>query len=297
MSDTKQYDGALEEVVGKKQSPKQFMVGGWQDINMSLLSYKGVYYPEDTVISVKPFSTKEVIQFTSINEKNPLEVDKAMRYLIDECVQVRVKGRIIKAKDIIFNIDRFSVILLARLYSDMRTDLTFENSCSVSKCNHEQKIKVIPQNLVYSKDVISKYFDGKSSVFKIQMKSVSGNPIEVEYSPTTISENTDLFDFMMGKRDEIEESELKVLSKIFPFMRKEIDKCESMSDVYLAFKDLSKDNIIDYSNLADKVVLDFNNKVSTKCGDCGHMEDVPMRFPDGIGVVVVDKNTDDDFLL
>lgn len=302
MSNEKQdYSGVLDQSVGtsvvKTATPKQLIQGGWQDINMNLLSYKGIYYPKDTVISVKPFSTQEVIYFTSINENNPLEVDRAMRYLIDECVQVRISGRVVKADSIIFNIDRFILILLARTYSDMRTDLSFENTCSNKKCNHEQKIKVIPQNLVFSDNKIDKYYDGKDGIFKIKMTSISGNAVQYEYLPITIKENTELFEYMMEKREEIKESELKVLSKLFPFMRSEMAECKSMEDVYHVFRDLGKDKIIDLTRLAEKVMLDFNNLVSTKCGECGQLGDVHMRFPNGIGSIVVDKSSDDDFLL
>lgn len=303
MENKQNYDGILDEVIGVenplKATPKQLLIGGWQDVNMNLLSYKGKYYPEGTVISVKPFSTKEVIHFTSINENNPLEVDRAMRYLIDECVQVRVGNRVVNTSEILFNIDRFIVILLARTYSDMRTDLTFETKCSVDKCGHEQKIKVIPQNLVFTEDKISKYYDSSSSTFVIKMKGISGDNIIVEYLPHSISENTELFDFMMLKKDEISESDLKVMAKLFPFMRSNMrnNKCKDMEDVYHTFKGLTKDEIIDLTRLSEKVSLDFTNKVSSKCGDCGHLEDVHMRFPNGIGVVVIDKDADDDFLL
>lgn len=296
MADKQDYSGALKEVTQDQPTPKQLMTKGWQEIDLKLLSYKGAYYPPNTSISVKPFGTDEVIYFTSINEKNPLEVDRAMRYLIDECVQVRIGGLIKKADDVIFNIDRFAVVLLARVYSDMRTDLTFENKCS--SCSNEQKVKVIPQNLVFSDDKIQKYWDSKSGMFNIRMKSsADGNEVEYAYAPITIKENTELFDFMLKQREDISESSLKVMAKVYPFMRNETNGCKDFNEVYMAFKDLGKSKIIDLTKLADKVVLDFTNTVSYKCGSCGHVEGVPMRFPNGITSIVVDTATDDDFLL
>lgn len=299
MEKKQDYSGALEQAVGKKEiTPKELKIGGWQELNLALLSYKGSYYPPNTSISVKPFGTDEVIYFTSVNEKNPLEVDRAMRYLIEECVQVRINNIVQKPQSVIFNIDRFAIILLARLYSDMKTDLTFEHTCSKSKCGHTQKLKVIPQNLVFTEDKIKKYYNANTGIFEIDMKSsFDGEKVTYGYAPITIKENTELFDYMMEKREDIKESELKSLSKLFPFMRKEMADCKSMEDVYVAFKDLGKNKIIDLTKLADNVVLDFSNTVSSKCGECGHMEGVPMQFPNGIKSIVVDTITDDDFLL
>lgn len=299
MSNEKQdYSSALGEVIKGKPSAKQIMSKGWQEIDLKLLSYKGAFYPPKTSISVKPFGTDEVIYFTSINEKNPLEVDRAMRYLIDECVQVRVGGLVQDSKEFLFNIDRFAIVLLARVYSDMRTDLTFEHKCSKAKCNHEQKVKVIPQNLVFSDNKIKKYWNNKTGMFDIKMKSSDdGSEVSYAYAPITIKENTELFDYMIEKREDIDESVLKVLSKIYPFMRNEMEKCKDFDDVYMAFKDLGKYKIMDLTKLSDKVVLDFTNTVSSTCGDCGHTEGVPMRFPNGIKSIVVDTDADDDFLL
>lgn len=298
MEKKQDYSGALEEATKSEPTAKQMMTKGWQEIDLNLLSYKGAFYPPNTSISVKPFGTDEVIYFTSINEKNPLEVDRAMRYLIEECVQVRVGGLVQKAEEVIFNIDRFAVVLLARVYSDMRTDLTFENKCSKASCNHTQKVKVIPQNLVFSENKIEKYWNASTGMFNIRMKSSDdGSEVEYSYAPITIKENTELFDYMIKKREDINESSLKVMAKIYPFMRNEMKDCKTFDDVYMAFKDLGKSKIIDLTKLADKVVLDFTNTVSYKCGSCGQMEGVPMRFPNGITSIVVDTVADDDFLL
>ncbi len=293
------YNNALDEVSkeNSKDVLKSDLINGWHLLNLSLLSYNGKYYPKGTEIKVKPFSTKEVIHFTSINENNPLEVDRAFQYILKSCVKCYVNGNPIPTDKFLFNLDRFAVILLIRVYSDMRTDLSFEHKCSNKKCKTEQKVKVIPQNLVFSEDLISKYFDETSGMFEIKMMSSEGMEKTYIYSPVTLKENSELFDFMINERENIDETELKVLVKLFPFMRQFIGGCKDLGEVYDRFKGLSKYEIADLALLEEKVSLEAKQSVSTVCNKCGHVEDVQMRFPDGFKAIVVSKAENDGFLL
>lgn len=288
------YDDALNQMSDTKDVNVSAN-GGFHDINMNLLGYKGAYYPSGTKISVKPFSTEEVIYFTSINENNPLEVDRAMHYLIEKCVQVRINDKLVKSpSEIIYNFDRFTIILLTRTYSDMRTDLSFENECSKKGCGHNQKIKVIPQNIVYTKDNLSNIFNPSEDLFIIEKKSSGA---KYGYRPCSIKENQDLFNYLIDKREELSESDLKSMVKIFPFMRLHMGDAKDMDGVYHAFKDLHKDAIIDMSTLSENFDLNTKQMINTTCGSCGHVEDVALRFPNGIKSVVIDKTKIDDFIL
>ncbi len=286
------YDNVLDDIDNKPSVGKS--VGGFHDINMKLLGYKGIYYPKDTVISVKPFTVDEVIYFTSINENNPLEVDRAMGYLVDKCVQVTVGGRVVKSSDIIFNFDRFTVILLTRTYSDMRTDLTFEHECTSKGCGHKQTLKVIPQNIVYTENKLKNVYDKSRDLFVIKKKDSN---CEYGYMPVSIKENQDLFNFLIEKREEINESKLKTLVKIFPFMRLHLKDAKDMAGVYHAFLDLSTETITDMATMGDNFDLNTKQMIESTCGSCGHVEDVHMRFPNGIKSVVLDKAKIDDFVL
>lgn len=294
MSKENDYKKALDDIEVNSGSNIASSKGGYHPINMNLLGYKGKYYPKNTEISVKPFSVDEVVYFTSINENNPLEVDRAMGYLIDNCVKVTVNGRSVKSSDIIFNYDRFTIILLARTYSDMRTDLTFEHKCDQGSCKHEQTLKIIPQNIVYTDNKLDGVYDDGDGIFSIKKRD---SDIVYGYLPVTINENKELFNYLIEKREELSESKLKTFVKIFPFMRNHVEGAKNMDDVYHKFLDLSKEVITDLSTLADNFDLNTKQMISSKCGGCGYEGDIPMRFPNGIKSVVLDKAKIDDFIL
>ena len=268
---------------------KSIMQGGWQQIDKSLLAYGGVYYPDSITISVKPFSTKEVVYFTSINENNPLEVDQAMIYLVENCIQVRNGNKVLKAVDVIFNFDRFPLILLARTYSDMRTDLTFDHKCTNDKCSKTSTYRIIPQSLVFTDNKLDKYYNNKSGNFSIKTESDNNEGFAIyEYRPLTINENRELFDFIVEKREELDSSDLKVFIKFYPFLRNYMTEKTTISDVYFNFMDLNKTQIEDISLLLD-YVLDSTTSISVKCKHCGNNGGIPMKFPNGLRTLVVDK--------
>ncbi|BAV39257.1 hypothetical protein BPT24_132 [Tenacibaculum phage pT24] len=306
MEQKNDYSSALGEVTkqenGVKQlTPKNIAESGHLDIIMDLLGYGGRFYPKGTQISIRPFSTKEVVYFTSLNENNPLEVDQAFKYLVSEVVKVRVGNVEVKdTSSFIYQFDRFALVLIARTYSDLKTDLTFEHKCENiadgKVCGHTQTIKIIPQNLSFTESLIDKYYDEKDGKFNIDVKSSDGKRT-YGYFPLTIKENSEIMEFMISKRDDIEQHQLKAFIKLFPFMRNHLGDSKNWEDCFHAFRELAKEDVINMAKLAEKVSLTNKNEIINVCEKCGHSEGVPMRFPYGIKTIVFDKIEDDNFLL
>lgn len=188
---------------------------GWIDIDREKISYLGALYKRSLRFQIKPASIGTVKYFSTLDENNPLSVNDALTFVIQNHIRVLDGARSIPPLEVIFEHDRFFFVMLVHTYSGAPTALTYEAKCTHEKCNCLQEISISPYNIRYSElsDKAKGYIHAESGEFRTTTKTLG----DIRYRPLTLLESGELTEFMLKSRRNGEEIEPLFL-QIAPFL-------------------------------------------------------------------------------
>ena len=115
-----------ENILGQAQTrPNPIATeNGWKNVPVGILPSKGMFYPEGTLIAIRPAEVSEIRHFSTIDETDSLDIEEKLSYITDRCLRMEFRGEgVVSYKDLKQE-DRFFLIMTIR-------DLTFvkgENS-------------------------------------------------------------------------------------------------------------------------------------------------------------------------
>lgn len=92
---------------------------GWYEVPLESLPTKGLFYPEESRLLIKPASVSIIRHFSTVDDTNPLELNDAFDYILENLVRFNVPNMPSSYKNL-KDIDKLSVILHVR-------DATFKN--------------------------------------------------------------------------------------------------------------------------------------------------------------------------
>ena len=151
-------------------APADFHLG-YHDIPVETLPSGGMFYPNETQISIRSAKVAEIRHFSTVDEQNILDIDSKLNKILEACIRVKSGSRMMSYKDICEE-DRFYVILSVR-------DLTFPDPESRLALDHRDKKGKI-HNIVIEKKYfqyfnipkeLDKYYDSSDKTFLIKTKS------------------------------------------------------------------------------------------------------------------------------
>lgn len=111
----------IQETVAKpaaKSVHNNFDIG-WYEVPLESLPTKGLFYPDESRLLIKPATVSIIRHFSTVDDTNPLELNDAFDYILENLVRFNVPGMPTSYKNL-KDIDKLSVILHVR-------DATFKN--------------------------------------------------------------------------------------------------------------------------------------------------------------------------
>lgn len=173
-------------------------VTGWSDIDKTSLSYEALLYPESYRFQIKPVTAGTVKYFSGLDENNPISVNDALSYVVENHIRVLDGNKMLKALDVIYEHDRFKFVMLVHLWSGATTTLSFTGNCTHTKCGHQQSIDITAEKLQYS-ELTAKgksWLNNESGYFVIETASMGTR----YFRPLTLNESTEIVEFIQSKR-------------------------------------------------------------------------------------------------
>lgn len=154
----------LNELSGAAES-------SWKILDLRGLPSKGMFYPENSELLLRPAKTKEIRHWSTIDENDPIDVKEKINFVLNACTKFKVKGgRPLSFNDFL-EIDRYHILF--RIY-----ELTFPNQenklwanikCDNDRCGHINRIQVGSQNLkgFECPEELMKWYSTEERCFKI----------------------------------------------------------------------------------------------------------------------------------
>jgi hypothetical protein len=140
---------------------------GWQQLNVKDLPTQGLFYPEETEITIRSAVAGEIRHWSTLNENDLSILDDMLNYVLERCCKIKFPNKIATWRDL-KEVDRFYIILAIR-------ELTFingENKLQV-KTSETSKIDVTKDMVQYITfdERIMKYYDPIERLFILKFKN------------------------------------------------------------------------------------------------------------------------------
>lgn len=273
---------------------KPNIVDGYKILERDDMPQNGVLYPESWSFAYRCPTSKEVANFSTINEQDQPGIIIAIEDLIRKCVVIydTDKNRLVSSGQI-NDAHRTFFLLLIRDFYLPGNPIEYPIVCSL--CHEPMQSVLGAQKLKYD-DISEKLlsaFDGRS--FSLIMPNLD-EPIN--FLLPTIEISSRIFRYIVSvyrnnKTDKENTDDKIVYNKQFlliaPYLYERGN--ETVKELINKFKKIQEDDnkFKAYLEIAVKLKLDNLEYINNECGSCGSLEETQIRFPGGWKNMFINK--------
>lgn len=268
----------------EKESSNEFSAVGYKPIPLQNLPSKGLFYPDNFKILIRPASVAEIRHWSSLDENDAISINDAVIGIISKCVTVN-GGTIsykFSFKDIL-EVDKFYILFAIR-------ELTFingENKLIIDLDGEKYEIKKEDLKLFYIPEKLEKFYNPDEKCFKFKFK---GTDETMRIYLPTIGVAEAIKDYVLEKRRNKEEIDTSFIT-FLPFLtanhrfvnKQNIEKFKKE----MASWDLKKTSLISFVIDEIRKVVEDPQIVIEKNGT---ERVVPLTFQNGIKSFFLNSN-------
>ena len=254
---------------------------GWYEVPIESLPSKGLFYPDESRLLIKPASVSIIRHFSTVDDSNPLELNETFDYILENLVRFNIPNIPSSYKNL-KDIDKLSVILHIR-------DATFKNGeskiISDIKCscgNIDQKTLTWSdfQFFVFN-DELMKYYNPSLKVFHIKFNSEMESDVALTIPSIGIRSFVQKY---VTSRIKQKKNYDKSFTNIAPYI---IDNWMSMDDSMYEKEVLDSSNwttsqFAAFVRIVDLIKKSMVSRILHKCSKCGAEVTAPSSFRGGI---------------
>lgn len=271
----------IKDIERKSRKSYPMPQQNWKNIPLEDLPSKGLFYPEGTQLTIRSASSREIRHFSTIDDKDILNVDDKLNYIIENCSRLKIQGKKDSNYKDILECDRTFVLLAIRELTFVQGEGQLVMNIECSNCGNTDQINIDKNQIsdINFDEKLMKYYNRSKSCFEIKMKD--GSQFDL-YVPTL-----GLTDFVKNyarlkqyQNQYIDESFLKLILYITKDYRTLNDK---------TFRDMSIESLkwdpVRISVLNQLITL-IDNSILTQidhtCSACGTEGKHLISFQEGI---------------
>lgn len=254
---------------------------GWTLLNKEIIPTQGLFHDADILNYAKPITTKQIRDYTSIEEDDTISISKKIDTMLSIATRMQSNSKKMSYRDI-YDIDKLFYMFAIR-------DLTFYNitnplknptTCTNIECRHEYHTELFSHNVIFFEpsENIMKHYNPEDNCFTLHLDTEEVINIKLP----TIGIKEKLNEYMQWRKKigaEINQNTIKIL----PYMDFDWRQIEERTfDEFLT-------RMIAWSpDLFSAVVLFIREikkcmsmKSISKCPECGAEVTAPIRFRGG----------------
>ena len=203
-------------------------------VNVKDLPSRGLFYPEDIFISIKPAEVKEIRHWSMIDENDEFSFLDAMNFIINNCSVIKTKNGILNINDLA-EVDRLYLLFAIR-------DMTFGAD--------ENPIKI---------DIPYK-FNGNTETDEVIVRKENLNYFEIPEKLVKYYNEEERAIIVTGDRDfNIVLPSVGVSNWVQDYLRNRVEKNKPFDEMFAKYASFL---ITDYRNMTEKTY--FNMEVESK---------------------------------
>jgi len=251
---------------------------GYHVVPVTSLPSSGMFYPDNTEVSIRAAKVTEVRHFSSIDEHNILDVDAKLNAIMESCVRITSKKSRLSYKDLCEE-DRFYIILSVRdlTFPEPESNLTVEHKDKKGK-KHTFDIDKKYFQYFNIPEELDKYYSDEEKTFLIETKSFG----TIKMRPPSIGIMQQMTGYIKDKQEEGIEIDQSVL-QIMPYVVSEW-RGFNKTKIFEFELEMNGWSTTKYSliyKLAEKMKIGVQPNMAVTLDD-GEDIEIPINFRDGI---------------
>jgi hypothetical protein len=256
------------------------LVLGYHSMHISDLPSKGLFYPLDVDLQIRPAKVAEIRHFSTLQERDLFDVDEKLNHILQNCTKLRTKTRVMSWKDILEE-DRIFIILAVRALTFSKGENKLQVKKNCPDCNTENVIEIANQNLQFNTipSDLMKYYDEFNRVLSIQTKSCG----TIYMKPPTIGVMQIVTKYIREKERQGENWD-KAYVQILPYVQHEW-RGFTEREIFQGEVDFQGWDDTKYTlhyRLAEQVKVGVKPDVVCSCKACGSEVAAAINFRGGI---------------
>lgn len=253
---------------------------GYHNMHISDLPSKGLFYPLDVDLQIRPAKVAEIRHFSTLQERDLFDVDEKLNHILQNCTKMRTKTRVMSWKDILEE-DRIFIILAVRALTFSKGENKLQVKKNCPDCNTENVIEIANQNLQFNTipSDLMKYYDEFNRVLSIQTKSCG----TIYMKPPTIGVMQIVTKYIREKERQGENWD-KAYVQILPYVQHEW-RGFTEREIFQGEVDFQGWDDTKYTlhyRLAEQVKVGVKPDVVCSCKACGSEVAAAINFRGGI---------------
>jgi hypothetical protein len=254
---------------------------GWYEVPLESLPTQGLFYPDGSRLLIKPANVSIIRHFSTVDDTNPLELNDAFDYILENLVRFNVPGMPASYKNL-KDIDKLSVILHVR-------DATFKNGESrivsdiACSCGHvdEKVLKWNDFEFFHFSSELMKYYNPEAKIFQVKFN----DPMESDIGLTlpSIGIRNFIQKYVTAKIRQ-KKSYDRAFANVAPFI---MDDWSNINDTMYEQElensgTWSTNQFAAFIRIVDLVKKSTISRIKHKCTSCGAEVTAPSSFRGGI---------------
>lgn len=285
-----------QEVADVRES-SETVIDGYKILQSYDLPNNGVLYPDNWKFAYRCPTTKEVANFSTIQDDDTPAVISAIEELVKKCVKIIDidNNAQILSTEINDAHKLFFMIKLREFYLP-GSPIEYDAVCDI--CHEQYKVRLDATSLVYNEinQKLIDAFDGRRFTLDVGLDE----PVVI-YIPT-IGTSSKIFKYIvkvyrdqqMGVERNSNDNKTAYDKKfllVAPYLF-ETGK-ESIKEIIAKYNAISKNDQLfnAYMNIANKMKLDNLQTIDTTCPHCESPEETPLKFPGGWSQMFIGRDT------
>lgn len=278
---------ALEKVL-QKQTRDIRETPGNKSVSSSMLPSKGIFYPDDLVITISPLKVKHIRHFSTIDETDEIDISSKLNFIINSSIQVQSFTPGFSPLSLL-EIDRLYLLFLVRniTFIEFPSIIKLESTCK--ECSHVDMVDVRAERLGAMKEgSLDQYLSGYSKDSRSIQFLMSGEDINM-YLPSMENLETSRR-IILENNLELDQQDRFMLCFLVPphvkLSKSDFDRFES------ELEEWTPDKYSLVRSFVNTVNSSYSIDVYYKCSECGAGVTAPLRFHRGIKELFVPELSD-----
>lgn len=285
---------SMEVLSSKKKEQQPNVLDGYIKLDKSSIPHEGMLYPEAWEFAYRCPTSKEVANFSTINEQDQPAIIVAIEDLIRKCVVIydTEQDKQINTGEINDGHRTFFLLLLRDYYLP-NTPVQYKNLCQTCHETYDSQLLAKKLQYVALKEKLINAFDGRC--FNLDMGL--DNPIK--FRIPTLETSGRIFKYIVKtyrssqNSDTEKKEDVIVYDKQFLLVAPYLFETgiETIREITYKYKAIQKNDELfkAYLDIINKLKLDNEETFTDICPSCGSEEETLIKFPGGWKKLFISK--------
>jgi hypothetical protein len=259
---------------------------GWYEVPLESLPTKGLFYPDESRLLIKPASVSLIRHFSTVDDTNPLELNDAFDYILENLVRFNIPGMPSSYKNI-KDIDKLSVILHVRdaTFKNGESKIVSDITCSCGNVDAKTLSWADFEFFRFTPELM-RYYNKENKIFQVNFNDPSQS--DVGLTLPSIGMRSFVQKYVTNKIKQKKQYD-KSFANVAPFI---MDDWASINNtLYEQQLEFSAEwttyQFAAFVRIVDLVKKSTTSRIKHKCSKCGAEVTAPSSFRGGIKSIFI----------